>query len=142
MLDVKVAESQEAAKRRYDVSAHALPPLKVGQSVRLQDPVTKRWGSVGVVVGVGKHRDNHVKMPSGRVMWRNRRFLRPAFVSEPQGEAQEFELAECKDRKLDRVLDQGQGAVSKKTVSFKDFDKAEPRRSKHNEGKPVLSYKN
>ena len=28
-------------------------------------------------MGIGKSRDYHVKLPSGRVLWRNRRFLRP-----------------------------------------------------------------
>ena len=32
-----------------------------------------------MVVGIGKHRDFHVKLPSGRVWWRNRRYLRPHY---------------------------------------------------------------
>jgi len=42
----------------------------------VQDPRTGRWDRTGVVVGVGERRDYLVKMPSGRVWWRNRRFLR------------------------------------------------------------------
>ena len=32
---------------------------------------------MGIIVGIGRHRDYHVKVPSGRVYWRNRRFLGP-----------------------------------------------------------------
>ena len=35
------------------------------------------WLKRGVIVGIGDHRDYYVKLPSGRVWWRNRRFLRP-----------------------------------------------------------------
>ena len=59
---------------------HPLTPLKVGTDVRLQDPVSKRWDKVGIVVGVGHKRDYHIKLPSGRVLWRNRRFLRVAYT--------------------------------------------------------------
>ena len=51
--------------------------LNLDTQVRLQDPTTKRWDTVGIVMGVGKSRDYLVKMPSGRVLWRNRRLLRP-----------------------------------------------------------------
>ncbi|KAK8372393.1 hypothetical protein O3P69_009701 [Scylla paramamosain] len=44
--------------------------------LELQDPVTKRWDKVGVVMGIGKSRDYLVKTTAGRVLWRNRRFIR------------------------------------------------------------------
>ena len=56
-----------------------MKPLRIGQEVRLQDHITKRWDRQGQVIGVGRNRDYHVKLPSGRVYWRNRRFLRSAF---------------------------------------------------------------
>ena len=31
----------------------------------------------GLIIGVGRNRDYHIKLPSGRVCWRNRRFIRP-----------------------------------------------------------------
>ncbi|KAK8372610.1 hypothetical protein O3P69_012041 [Scylla paramamosain] len=43
--------------------------------LELQDPVTKRWDKVGVVMGIGKSRDYLVKTTAGRVLWRNRRFI-------------------------------------------------------------------
>lgn len=63
---------------RYDAHARPLPPLELDAVVRVQDPTTKRWDKVGTVMGIGKSRDYLVKMPSGRIWWRNRRFLRPS----------------------------------------------------------------
>ncbi|KAK4313075.1 hypothetical protein Pmani_015544 [Petrolisthes manimaculis] len=66
----------EAVKDSYDAHARPLPPLDLGTTVRVQHPVTKRWDTVGTVMGIGRSRDYHVRTPSGRVLWRNRRFLR------------------------------------------------------------------
>ena len=30
-----------------------------------------------MIIGIGRPRDYHVKLPSGRVYWRNRRFMKP-----------------------------------------------------------------
>ncbi|XP_045105438.1 uncharacterized protein LOC123500957, partial [Portunus trituberculatus] len=49
-----------------------------GDVVRIQDPTTQRWDKVGTIMGVGRSRAYLLKMPSGRVWWRNRRFLRTA----------------------------------------------------------------
>ncbi|KAK8397505.1 hypothetical protein O3P69_004333 [Scylla paramamosain] len=68
---------KEGFPTRYDAHAKPLVPLNLDTQVRLQDPTTKRWDTVGIVMGVGKSRDYLVKMPSGRVLWRNRRLLRP-----------------------------------------------------------------
>eukprot|EP00117_Sycon_ciliatum_P006388 scpid41435/ scgid9945/ len=54
-----------------------LSKLTIGMHVDLQDPRTKRWTGRGIVVAIGTHRDYYVKLRSGRVFWRNRRFLRP-----------------------------------------------------------------
>uniref|UniRef100_A0A0P4VQ24 RNA-directed DNA polymerase n=2 Tax=Scylla olivacea TaxID=85551 RepID=A0A0P4VQ24_SCYOL len=74
--DRRAAARTEAVKERYDAHARPLPPLDLGAHVRLQDPVTKRWDKVGVVMGIGKSRDYLVKTTAGRVLWRNRRFIR------------------------------------------------------------------
>ena len=77
ICDKRAAEQRAQIEEQYNKSAKSLTPVKIGTSVRLQGPVTGRWDKVGVVVGVGRHRDYHVKLPSGRVLWRNRRYLRP-----------------------------------------------------------------
>ena len=63
-------------EERYNLRSRALRPLHIGTQVRVQNPISKRWDRDGVVIGVGRHRDYHVKLPSRRVYWRNRRFLR------------------------------------------------------------------
>ena len=74
--DARRAKLSEKARDYYDRSAMELKPFKVGERVRIQDPTTKLWDRVGDVVGVGRFRDYHVKLPSNRIYWRNRRFLR------------------------------------------------------------------
>ncbi|XP_043223982.1 uncharacterized protein K02A2.6-like [Amphibalanus amphitrite] len=76
--DARAARDRLQREQHYNSSARSLPPLKIGADVRLQDPISKRWDKVGVIIGVGYKRDYHVKLPSGRVLWRNRRFLRSA----------------------------------------------------------------
>ncbi|KAF0297159.1 hypothetical protein FJT64_005413 [Amphibalanus amphitrite] len=61
----------------YNKSTRRLPALKLGSRVDIQDPTTGRWNRIGVIVGVGQRRTYLVKTASGRVLWRNRRYLRP-----------------------------------------------------------------
>ena len=68
---------------RYNANARDLPLLRTGDNVLIQDPITKRWTKVGEIIGVGKRRDYHVKLPSGRTYWRNRRFLRKCSTTSP-----------------------------------------------------------
>ena len=75
--DRKVALERESVRARYDSHARPLPQLDIGADVSIQHPATKEWDRVGVVVSVGKNRDYRIKLPSGSVLWRNRRFLRP-----------------------------------------------------------------
>ena len=65
------------AEKNYDKKAKPLSPLKLGTNVRIQSHESKAWDKVGVIVGVGQRRDYLIKLPSGSVLWRNRRFLRP-----------------------------------------------------------------
>ena len=77
VCDAKAEHLRRQAKLRHDASARTLPPLHLGGHVDVQDHATGLWDRVGVIVGVGRRRDYLIKMGSGRVMWRNRRFLRP-----------------------------------------------------------------
>ena len=54
----------------------SLPELEVGDNVRLQDPISKRWKEEGIVLHVGEHRDYIVELSNGKRRWRNRKFLR------------------------------------------------------------------
>ena len=75
--DRRAAKRTQDAKARYDDRACPLQPVEIGALVRIQDPTTRRWDKVGTVMGVGRTRDYQLRMPSGRIWWRNRRFLRP-----------------------------------------------------------------
>ncbi|XP_050706255.1 uncharacterized protein LOC126991577 [Eriocheir sinensis] len=79
--DRRAATRARDAMARYDAHARPLQPLKIGALVRIQDPTTQRWDKVGTVMGASRSRAYHVRMPSGRILWRNRRFLPP--VSPP-----------------------------------------------------------
>ena len=71
-----------------------MKPFVIGTRVRIQDQTSKLWNKVGEVVGIGRHRDYHVKLPSGRIYWRNRRFLRQyyePFEDEEDGESEDEE---------------------------------------------------
>ena len=71
VCDAKATSLQDEVQQRHDASARSLPRLRVGCRVDLQNTKTE------VIVGVGYRRTYLVKMPSGRIYWRNRRFLRP-----------------------------------------------------------------
>ena len=73
----KAAAAQEQVTRRHDATARPLSQLQIGNRVDLQDTATGRWDRTGVIVGIGQRRTYLVKTASGRVYWRNRRFLRP-----------------------------------------------------------------
>lgn len=75
--DRRAAARAAQVQQQYDAHAHPLPRLRVGQTVRVQDPTSHRWDKVGVVMGCGRSREYEVCLPSGRVFRRNRRFLYP-----------------------------------------------------------------
>ncbi|XP_076060283.1 uncharacterized protein LOC143036605 [Oratosquilla oratoria] len=75
--DRRAAAQAKDAADRYDSHARELSRLHVGQHVRLQDPKTHRWDKVGIVMRVGKARTYEIRTTSGRVLQRNRHFLRP-----------------------------------------------------------------
>ncbi|XP_043217351.1 uncharacterized protein LOC122379318 [Amphibalanus amphitrite] len=75
--ELKAAVNREAATSRHDGTARPLSQMRIGSRVDIQNSDTGRWDRPGVVVGVGQRRTYLVKTGSGRVLWRNRRFLRP-----------------------------------------------------------------
>ncbi|XP_043245128.1 uncharacterized protein LOC122393295 [Amphibalanus amphitrite] len=75
--ELKAAVTREAVTRRHDATARPLSQLNIGSRVDIQDTDSGRWDRPGVVVGIGRRRTYLVKTGSGRLYWRNRRFLRP-----------------------------------------------------------------
>ena len=60
----------------YNQHAHALMGLAPGAQVAVQNPTTKAWDIYGVITAVGPHRRYFIRTQSGRVLVRNRQFLR------------------------------------------------------------------
>ncbi|XP_043209539.1 uncharacterized protein LOC122374691 [Amphibalanus amphitrite] len=82
--DARTRQQRSQTEERYNMTARAHPALRVGQKVIVQDPITKVWNRTGTVTGVGSRRDFNIRLPSGRLMWRNRRYLRPQSVAASQ----------------------------------------------------------
>ena len=51
------AKGKQKIEEQYNSHARALPPLKPGTSVRIQDPKSKLWDTCGTIISVGKNRD-------------------------------------------------------------------------------------
>ena len=64
----------------YNRTAHELPQLAVGTKVAVQDHRTRKWDKYGTIVEVGRNRDYMIRLASGRVWRRNRRFLRRRYA--------------------------------------------------------------
>ena len=73
MLDAEKStlENKERAVEYYNQHAHTLPDIRVGSNVAVHNSETKQWDIYGIVVDVGPS----VKLNSGRILVRNRRFL-------------------------------------------------------------------
>ena len=72
----------------YNLHAHTLPDIHVGSHVAVQNPQSRLWDIYGIVTEIGPHHRYYIKTTGGRVLIRNRRFLRrrvPASLSkEPE----------------------------------------------------------
>ena len=75
-IEQQAAKTLETSTQYYNTHAHYLPEIHVGSSVALQNPQTKLWDIYGTVTEIGPHRRYYVRTQSGRVLVRNRRFLR------------------------------------------------------------------
>ena len=74
--DTIAEASQDNAKKYYNRTANDLPEITVGSNVAIQNPRTKLWDSYGVVRDIGPHRQYHIRTKEGRMLTRNRRFIR------------------------------------------------------------------
>lgn len=81
-FDRKISNLNKRTEKHYNKSSRPLESLKINCQVRLQNPASKRWDKIGIVVGIGRRRDYFVKLPCGKLVWRNRKFIRPTVESE------------------------------------------------------------
>ena len=82
-IEDKIAELQKRSERNYNIGARSLEELQIGDQVRVQNAISKRWDDVGEVMRKGNHRDYVVNIPGKRLKWRNRRYLR--LIEEERG---------------------------------------------------------
>ncbi len=74
---------RERAKDQHDSRARKLEQLEPGTVVRVQHHLTKRWDLIRTVMEVKpRGRSYLVRSATGRLYWRNRKFIRPYFPSE------------------------------------------------------------
>ena len=69
-------ESKEKSEIYYNQNARTLPDINVGSNVAIHNGETKQWDIYGIVVEIGPYRRYYIKLRSGRILVRNRRFLR------------------------------------------------------------------
>jgi hypothetical protein len=75
--DRKAVSLRAKAKDAYDVGSKELSELKVGDIVRVQHGLTKKWNLIAEVLEIKpRGRSYLVKTESGRLYWRNRRYLK------------------------------------------------------------------
>ena len=79
----KAKTTMEKVETSYNSKARPLPEIKIGSRVALQNHETKRWDIYGIITDIGRHRRYFIKTQSGRVLVRNRRFLRRRILPSP-----------------------------------------------------------
>ena len=84
------------AKRYYDERSQSLRNLEIGNHVAVQNPTSKMWDIHGKIVDIGPHRKYFVRTQRGRILTRNRRFLRKR-IDIQTGGTQEHQPAVAQD---------------------------------------------
>ena len=75
-IEQQAKTTQESTTTYYNAHAHPLTEIGVGSNVAIQHPRTKLWDIYGIVTAISPNRRYYIKTSSGRVLVRNRRFLR------------------------------------------------------------------
>ena len=75
--DIKAITLCTKTSTYYEKTAKALKSPQIGTDMSIQDQDTKLWKKTGIIIGIGRHHDYHVKMPSVWVYWRNLHHLCP-----------------------------------------------------------------
>jgi hypothetical protein len=75
-VEQQATNTQEIVEVTYNQHARPLPMITVGSNMAVQNHNTKQWDIYGIVTEIGPHRRYLVKTQIGRVLARNRRFIR------------------------------------------------------------------
>ena len=71
-------ETQKKTKAYFDLNTKQLERLQQGQHVLIQHPVSGRWSQTGEIMTIKSDRTYEIKCDdTGRILTRNRRFIRP-----------------------------------------------------------------
>ncbi len=130
----------------YNSRARVLPEIQAGSRVAVQNHETKRWDIYGTVTEIGPHRRYFIKTQSGRILVRNRRFLRrrilPSFPAPNVGVSPE--LAPAQPRRSDRPRSRPNRLIEEIGISHLqiEHDQEAPRRGKCRKPLkwPLMSY--
>ena len=74
---------KDQAEKYYNQHARDLPELSVGSKVAIQNSHTKLWDVYGTITAIGLYRRYYIKTAGGRVLTRNRRYIRRRFPVVP-----------------------------------------------------------
>lgn len=75
-VEQQTKATQESTTAYYNTHAHPLTEITIGSNVAIHNPRTKLWDIYGIIIDVSPNRRYYIKTSSGRVLVRNRRFLR------------------------------------------------------------------
>ena len=73
--DRKCLNDRNKAKKYYDEKSKPLRKSEISTKVRIRNQVNKKWDKIGTVVEFGKYRNYLIMTPSGKTLWRNRRYI-------------------------------------------------------------------
>ena len=68
--------TQQSSAMYYNLHAHPLTEIEIGSNVAVQNPRIKLWDIYGIITAISPNRKYYIKTSSGRVLVRNRRFIR------------------------------------------------------------------
>ena len=76
MAEQQHQDNLVSSAKFYNQHAHTLPDIIIGSHVAVQNPQSKAWNIYGIVTEINPRRRYYIKTKGGRVLVRNRRFLR------------------------------------------------------------------
>ena len=76
---------QDQVEKHYNQHARDLPELSIGSKVAVHNSCTKLWDIYGNITAIGPYRRYHIKTAGGRILIRNRRYIRRRFPAAPPG---------------------------------------------------------
>jgi len=105
-------EMRKKKKTSYDGRAKELPKLQVGQNVLLQNPISKKWDSMGKIKKIREDGRSYTVESNDSTYLRNRRHLRPLHTTDQHIETKPSIPKTPIIRRSDRL------AAKQKKVSF------------------------